>query len=373
MTKDKCHTQKQNTLSTSGTLSRRDLLGAVGRTALLLPLASGGLGVLLSSCSSTPAVHSTKTSNNHITFTTGAGLINSFLEQYVAADLGFWSKRGLDVKIVSGIDTSDDVQEVVSGTSDFTTGGFPTIPEIVDHDLQLVNVVGDFQRVFFVIASYTPRAITSMEQLRGKTVGIISVGGAEVVELDVALHLAGIPSSDIKTVVVGLGPDVYQLAVEGKIDAWMAVDSINASLIAAGDKITNYRPSSIAASLGRTAQAYMTRRDLIEQQPSVVQAYVDGTIEAMEYCLKESHWQTAASAWRKYDSTATYAALKPAMPTLIADWTNSGTAKVGSIDMAAYQRSIDLLHEVGLMKKRVAADTVATTEFVTQAYANLKI
>jgi ABC-type nitrate/sulfonate/bicarbonate transport system substrate-binding protein len=337
-----------------------------------VPLATGGLGVFLSACGSA-APSRPRGAAKHLTFTTGKGLIDSFIDQYVAADLGFWTRRGLDVRIVSGIGTSDDVQEVVSGVSDFTTGGFPTIPEIVNHDLSLVNVVGDFQRAIFVISSYTPHAITSVAQLRGKTVGIITVGGAEVIELDILLHQAGIPTSEVSTPVVGLGPGVYELAVQGKIDAWMGVDSVNASLIAAGQKITDYRPPSLAGNLGKCAQGYMTGSDLIKQDPAAVQAYVEGTIEAMEFCTKRSNWRRAAAAWHKYEPTATYASLAPAMPTLIRDWTDDGRARVGAIHLDAYQQTIDLMYSAGMIKKRVSADTIATTEFVDRAYKSLGI
>jgi NitT/TauT family transport system substrate-binding protein len=361
-----------------GELSRRRFLGGVGRAAILAPLATGGLGVVLSAgdrAASAAERYATRTraATKSVNMTTGQGLINSFLDQYVAADLGFWSKRGLDVNIISGINTSDDIQEVVSGSSDFTIGGYPTIPEVVAHNLGLVNVVGDFQRTQFVIGSYSPNAITSVKQLRGKTIGIISVGGAEVVMLDLVLHLAGIPTSSLTTPVVGIGPGVYQLAVQGKIDGWMGVDSVDAALIAAGSKITDLRPPAIARNLGKTAQAYMTRRDLIKSDPKAVQAYVDGTIEALEFCTKKSHWRQAAASWQKYDSTASYAQLASAMPTLISDWTDGGTSKVGTIDLTAYQESLDLMHSAGTIKKKVSADTVATTEFVERAWKTLKI
>jgi ABC-type nitrate/sulfonate/bicarbonate transport system substrate-binding protein len=197
-------------------------------------------------------------------------------------DITYWSQlltqRGMknDLKWID--DPSAALRAVVANAGDAYIGSLPSAIKAVQNtnaDLKVVAI--NNQASDYVLV--TKPEITSLDQLKGKTIGIASPGSAGEVILKIALKLKGIDSSQINFVSIGGTNARVAALLAGKIDgapahvaeAAVAEDTGKVkTLFTTGDVMGLYLQSGLIAS-----GAWLKANPQVAQQ--VVDAFIDAS------------------------------------------------------------------------------------------------
>lgn len=207
-----------------------------------------------------------------------ATLVATNMGPYIAQQAGIFAKHGLDVDISFTKDGPTTMTALVSGDVQFAELSDPS----------LTNAVLQGAAVEWVaVPVHTPElslmsqpGIASVEDLKGKTIGVTSAGSLTALFVQYTLRQHGLdPQTDVKIVSVGGGPQGLAAIVSNQIDAaiYGPPDDIRAAN--AGKKVlVNYRGGSIGVPQGAIA----VRKDFASSNHDVVAAYVASFEEAIQ-------------------------------------------------------------------------------------------
>lgn len=226
--------------------------------------------ILLFSVSSAPA------QLKKIRFSTSAISISE-LPFKVAQLRGFWREEGLDVETIL-IRGAVGMQALLGGSVDYTSASGSTIAAAVRGIPVKLVFVSSAKPQFDLMSQ---PAIKSVQDLRGKIVGISSRGGSNDLITQMILQKNGLaPSKDVTLIIVG-GQEESALALRaGRVAAalmtpprpFMLLREGFNRLAYSGDYMSTYPNGGIGVT-----------DEKIKSNPGEVQAFVKGTIKALQF------------------------------------------------------------------------------------------
>lgn len=223
-------------------------------------------GLLAGAAGATPAVRVARAAEP-LTFMTPFGFIPDFLEMMNMVSGGFLAREGFEPKLLGGQGTAVAVQQLMSGGASFVR--MTAIDEFVAvaKGAPFVCVSTLYQGSNFHVISAKDKPINSAADLKGKTVGIVSVGGSTEQLLDIMLQAVGLSKADVNTQVVGNSPGAMQYVRQGRVDCFINSVGVVVALQTANEPIVNW-PTDRYAPM--PSQIYVTTRDMIETRPASV-------------------------------------------------------------------------------------------------------
>ena len=216
-----------------------------------------------------------------ITITYGS-VAADVLPTYVALEQGIFLRNGLDAELQLISSSTAAVAALVSGNADFSqAGGSEAISATVGGaDIVVVVVTGATYSYLLMAAA----DIKTPNDLKGKKVGISTVGSSSDVAVRVALKKIGIdPDKDVSIVPVGGVPERVAAMKSGAIQATVANPPETTSLEQAGfHSVLDLAGLKLPASV----QTTIVKRETVRSKPDVVQRYVDSLVQAIAYMKK---------------------------------------------------------------------------------------
>ena len=358
---------------------RRSFLRRAGAAAVLVSASSGGLSVVLSGLTGeSSAGAATKTGKAgdkyrsrhvvHQSFTTPFGFIPSFIETYVAAQLGFWKKQGLDVTVHGGEGTASGLQSVIDGSSQYGRGGGTDIVAICSQDIPVIHICQAEQVREWEVGSLASKPLKSPADLKGKTIGIVSPGGETQILLNLMLDLAKVPLSSVNTQVVGVGAAPYELAKKGSIDGWMVLDQTVHALEKTGASLHTFDVLTYAPV---PMDAYVASLSAVKRQRDDVVGFVAGLLEAYEFLKDRKNWPKAYTALKVYSPATPYSVLETNLEVLVHDWYGAGAKNLGVLFPDKWAHAQELFYKTKAIHKKVPVDRLIGPSIVTDAKKRL--
>ena len=210
--------------------------------------------------------------------TTGVSI--SELPFKVAQLKGFYREEGLDVEAIL-IRGAVGMQALLGGSVDYTSASGSTIAAaVLGMPVKLVFISS--AKPQFELMSQPQ--IKSVQDLKGKIVGISSRGGSNDLMLQLILQKNGLaPNKDVTTLIVGAQEETVIALRTGRIAAALLTPPRNFMLqrdgfnrIAySGDYLSTYANGGIGVT-----------DEKIKNNPSEVLAFVRGTIKALRYSMQ---------------------------------------------------------------------------------------
>lgn len=290
--------------------------------------------------------------------------------EFLAKDLGFYEKEGLDFDIIGLASTPNVLNALKAGEID--------IAGVSGSTALRLTATGDLQTKVFMsyIAHGSPslsvvvgkKEIASIQDLKGRKIGIGAVGGADQVSLIPILSKYGLnPEKDVTWVAVGT-PSARVLALlAGRIDAittsiqtWIPIsDNPNLKIVVSGEEF-----SKISPSVGGT----VTTVEFMNKNPDVIQRYTRAVIKASRYFAEHREEWIDAVLKRRPDLTRENL-------TKVYDFVKTGWAVNGGINLKDYETSFDIWYTLSEFKdvQRLSVSDWITTQFVDQAVRELGI
>ena len=208
------------------------------------------------------------------------GISISELPFKVAQLKGFWREEGLDVETIL-IRGAVGMQALLGGSVDYTSASGSTIAAAVRGLPVKLVFISSAKPQFELISQ--PQ-IKSVQELKGKIVGISSRGGSNDLMMQMILQKNGLaPNKDVTTLIIGAQEETVIALRTGRIAAALITPPRNFILqrdgfnrIAySGDYMTTYANGGIGIT-----------DEKIKTNPAEVLAFVRGTIKGLQFSMK---------------------------------------------------------------------------------------
>lgn len=213
-----------------------------------------------------------------IRYLTPFGYIMGFADVMYSQAGGFFARHGLDVEVEGGRGSAMAVQQISAGNVLISrTGGTDLIKAYVK-DPSIVAFGEIYQRDIFHVISSQARPVKTPADMAGKSIGVVSVGGATENILDMMLAKAGVPAASVKRESVGNAPAAFEFINQGRIAAYIATRDTVAQLQADGKPVHLWSTDLVAPCPG---QVYIASRKALAERPETFARFLRAVHEAI--------------------------------------------------------------------------------------------
>jgi NitT/TauT family transport system substrate-binding protein len=291
----------------------------------------------------------------------------------IATKLGWYAKDGIKVELVPLPGSTDCVKTVATGQVNYSLPSIEPVAIIRPQGVKIKNFYTAYQGNIYGIAVPADSPVQRFTDLKGKSVGVISMASAGVIIARALAAMNGMdPDRDIKIVVAGEAAQTAALLRSGDVQALSQFDTQYALTENAGAKLRLLEKDN-AAIAHFPSNGFVALEDTLAknraQAVALAQGYAKGTVFAMSNpeaairILWEVFPQTKATG--KDEATA----MRDDLKTLEARARNwrpeaGGVAKWGENSAANYAAYLDFLLKNGVLKEKAAAADVITNDLI---------
>ncbi|HEX8967679.1 MAG TPA: ABC transporter substrate-binding protein [Chloroflexota bacterium] len=286
---------------------------------------------------------------------------------WLASDLGFYQKEGLDVDIVE-VDATPSVITAMR-TGDIDVGDINSEDVIrltATKDLEMRTINSASGRNFFMIVGKS--SIGSVAELKGKSFAISRPGSQDHALSSKVLAAKGLTADAVNYVAVGAPNVRAQALVGGQIDAttvslgtWVTIQNQpNIKVLVNVDDYFNALP---LVNKGNAVTA-----KVLADKPDALRRFTAALIKTSRYLAENKSVWVDAMAKRRPDVARTDLEY-------LWDQFGSSWGVNGQLNLQAYQASTDFLYEQGTFNDapKIGARDWVDTEFVDSVLKDLGV
>jgi len=292
-----------------------------------------------------------------------------FLSIYVGQEGGFFKEEGLDVEIRYASGAPQGTQITAANQAD--VAAVTVEPSINGYDKGIRGKI--FSRInnhlIYYIAVPEDSPIKTVQDLKGKKIGVASFGSAAVPVVRSILRSAGIEPQSDTLLPVGVMDQAMAALRSGSVQALGLYDGIYFALERAGVKFRYFRHPTLAAfgntGLFASDETLKTKRD---QLCRFGRAYARATLFAVtnpEAAVK-LYWKAVPGARRgATEEEAMKNGLAEVAPMLkVFDIGFPPATKYGTIDRDAFEKYMELNKQEGVIVATPPFDSIATNDLI---------
>jgi ABC-type nitrate/sulfonate/bicarbonate transport system substrate-binding protein len=277
-----------------------------------------------------------------------------FLPAYIGVDRGMWSKRGLEIEIVSFPGDAPMQQAFAANRVDMGLGAASVTLAAVQKGLD-TRLVASLSNSVSYMGFVAGPGIESVDDLRGKTVGVTSPNSiTDLLVKGLSQKLTGNADSGIRRAALG-GLDAQIAALKtGQTQGfvWTLEGAFQAQkqgvgkyLFSFGDQFPHFAFEMIIA-----------KKPLIDQKPQVVRAFLDGWYEAQAYMRANKDY--SVQMFQKYMS------IDPDIGAAVYEVDMKAMTPDGAFDDDALQAAAQTLVDTAVIKSIPSLETWVDKRFV---------
>ncbi|MBI3977379.1 MAG: ABC transporter substrate-binding protein [Chloroflexi bacterium] len=203
---------------------------------------------------------------------------NLFL--FVARDKGFWQSRGLEVAVTRGFGSGDSSKRAALGEQDFVQASMSA--QIINNGkgLESIAIAMQVYKLPMGIFVLDDSPIKTPKDLEGKTIGATPTTG-DFQLWPAFVQKTGLDGNTVKFQFLGAAVRHPSL-IDRKIDALSGYSVTEIPpLMARGIKVRSLLYAD--HGLEMYDQGILTQAKTVKERPEVVQAFVDGALEAIKF------------------------------------------------------------------------------------------
>jgi len=181
---------------------------------------------------------------------------------------GYFKKQGFDSVVRGGTGSASAMQQLIAGRAKFTrTSSIDIIKAVANQNVPLMAISTMVQGSVFNVVSPADKPIKTPEDMKGKKIGVVSVGGGTENLLNMMLAGAGIDPKSVPRQAVGNSPGAFGLVKQGRIDAYIISVGSVIALEKMGEKIHYWSTDRYAPN---PSQVYVCTKETAEKEPETV-------------------------------------------------------------------------------------------------------
>jgi ABC-type nitrate/sulfonate/bicarbonate transport system substrate-binding protein len=218
-----------------------------------------------------------------LTFFTAWSILLEQMHELNAIAGGHMEKEGLEIDMIPGKGTSLAIQQIVAEQAQVSrVGALDLIKASASQDVDLVSVGVSLQEGIFNVVSLDSNPIMGPEDMKGKQIGVASIGGGTENILNLMLANAGVAVEDVPRQAVGSSPGNVELLKQGRLDAFFTVVDGAMTLRRDNEPVMIWSADRYAPMPGG---AIVMRRDYAEQNSDAVVAFMRAMYKSAEELL----------------------------------------------------------------------------------------
>ena len=185
---------------------------------------------------------------------------------------GHFAKQGLDVQIDNARGTAVAIQQVIAGQAIATrVGALDLIKASAAQDVKLVSIATSLHEAIFSLVSLKSAPLMTPQDMRGKTIGVASMGGGQENTLDLILASGGVSPKDVPRQAIGSNAGNVELLKQGRVNGFFATVETSILLRRAGEPVEIWSASKYAPLPGGII---ITTRDFVDKNPDTAIKFV---------------------------------------------------------------------------------------------------
>ncbi len=283
-----------------------------------------------------------------------------FAPLYVGLEKGFFAEENIDLTLDHSMET-DVVALVGAGRLPFGICSGEQVLLGREQGLPIVYITNWYQNYPVGIVALGESGIKSMEDLKGKRVGIPMLSGASYIGLEAMLGLSCMKDSDFKLESVGYAQ--AELLVTGRIDA-AVVYTVNepVQLKALGYDTVLFSAADMTKMVGN---GMITNEAMITENPDLVSRMVRAFVKSIRWTFENP--EEAYEICKLYvDGLADAENPELQMQVLLAtaDYFDDGPLGFGFSDPEAWENMVTVLQNMGMISGNTDVSKVYTNDFV---------
>ena len=248
---------------------------------------------------------------------------------YLAQWLGFYKQEGLNVTISQIAGASKVLEALVGSSADVGGGVYEQTLQMAADGRDIESFVSLLRSPNFAVVAAPGSNVKTVSDLRGKTVGVSSVGSPSQFYLNHLLRGAGIAPDQVGTAGIGQAATAAAAVEKHQVDAAVLfgssitlVQARNADLLVLADVRT---PEGLKAVFGvddYPASSLLARRDWLATNPDVAKRMTRAVLRSLAWIHDHSPEDILAQVpaeSRAGDQAAELAAIKLAKPMYSSD------------------------------------------------------
>ena len=291
----------------------------------------------------------------------------------IAMKLGWFKKEGIDVELIPLAGSADCTKTVVTKEITFALPSVEPLAAARAQGVKAKIFYTAYQGNIYGIAVPQESPVQKIVDLKGKTIGVISMGSAGVPVAKALVAAAGLdPDKDVTIVSAGEGAQTAAMLRNKSVDALSQYDTQYAMVDNAGVKLRlldtreiDRYPSNGFLALEETLKG--KRKEAV----AVARGYAMGTVfaianpEAAVRILYDVFPQTKPTG--KDEATAIKDDTK-VIQARITNWKldKAGVKRWGENSEANYQAYAEFLHKWHIVKEKVAGKDLITNELIDE-------
>jgi NitT/TauT family transport system substrate-binding protein len=280
---------------------------------------------------------------------------------FVANELGYFQEQGIQFEYLPGQGAGDAVKQLLAGNGDIAFAGAEGVFFTADQGGKVKGVYNSHPQNVFVIAARADKNIKMPADLKGKTIGVLSLASGGRYNVLTVLAANGMQESDVTLVATGPAPGPF---LQGQIDAWSTISTTLNLLIRTQNLqgVTQIAVKDYAntptETLIVTGEAYAQKRDLITRFLKAIRKGQDFTLQNVEQAVQ-------IAVKNGLDVTD----VGPATEVVRAfnDASQSDATKqfgLGWFELDVIQKAADLYTGSGLLQKKIDVSQFFTNDLV---------
>jgi len=289
----------------------------------------------------------------------------------VATRMGWFKQEGVEVSLVPLAGSSDCVKAVATEQIPFALSGLEPHAAAFLQGIKAKTFYTAYRNIFS-LAVPVDSSVQKVGDLKGKTIGVVSMGSG-VLFAKALVASAGLnPDTDVKIVVVGEGAQTAAMIRGKQVDALSQFDTQYALVENAGVKLRMLESKEIERFPGNGFLALdKTLRDRRADAVALARGYAKGTIFAMnnpEAAVRMLYEVFPAVRPTGKDEAAAIRDDVKVLQVRIRKWALAREAvnRWGENSAADYSEYLDFLLKWGVLNAKVRAQDLITNELIDE-------
>ncbi len=238
-------------------------------------------------------------SEESVAYITPFGKIIAYAPDFIGVTGGYFKRAGVDVDIVGGNGSSQAIQLVAAGKALVGRTGAIDVVKAISTSNVPVRAIATITHIspFFVISG-AAKPIDNPNQMAGKTIGVVSRGGGTDNYLDIMLTASGMPKDSVTRQVSGNSPGALDLIELGRIDAFIADETVLIMLRRAGKQVKAWRVDDYASIPG---QVYIASDEGMKTHREALIGFLKGVREAVDFILAPGNMDSVIDQLKNFN------------------------------------------------------------------------
>jgi NitT/TauT family transport system substrate-binding protein len=291
----------------------------------------------------------------------------------VATKMGYFKQEGLDVTLVPLASSADCVKNITNKAISYAVADVSALAVARLQGLKAKTFYTAYQGNIFGIAVPAESSIQKISDLKGRTIGLIAMGGPGLLVAKALLANAGLdPDKDVHFVVAGEGAQTATMVLRKQVDALSQYDAQYQMVENAGVKLRMLDTKEIDRYPSNGFMAFEdTLRTRRKDGVGLARAYAKGTIFTLtnpEAAVRIFFDVFPALKPTGKDEAAFLRDETKILQVRMPKWKleRGGVKSWGESNQANYAAYLDFLVKWGVLKQKVDVKDVVTDELIDE-------